>query len=453
MADEDYFLFNGIHRRTGLPWAPELAGAPDVGRSMYLPPFVDPNDLAATGWGLVVAADDPDAERIRAALSPLLEKRRAESRGRAVSLTYKKGMSVYTFRKHHQDLYTSSGQGRAPHYLLLVGGPERIPFGFQADLAASHAVGRLHFDAIETYATYAQMVVAEETAASRPRQAVFWAADHPDDPSSQLTTTTLTAKVAARTRDAGLGFTCHEYRGRDATKRILGDRLQQGAPAFLFTSGHGLFFSCGDSDQRREQGALIAGDWGGPKSGPPDQDHYFSAADLDTACGAAPRGLISFHFACNSAGTPQFDDFYFQEDPRRRPALAIQPFVSALAQSLVGHPGGGALAFIGHVERTWISTFLWRRSGGQPHLYSDVVEALLRGFRVGAALDVFSRVSAEISTDLIRRIVATTGAFDPKRKAANMLGRICDLKAFVVIGDPAVRIGPSPTSDLVANHD
>src|SRR6185295_2294271 len=50
-----------------------------------------------------------------------------------------------------------------PRFLLLVGGPDEIPWEFQHDLALGHAVGRLSFDAPAHYARYAERVIAIET--------------------------------------------------------------------------------------------------------------------------------------------------------------------------------------------------------------------------------------------------------------------------------------------------
>ncbi len=107
---------------------------------------------------------------------------------------------------------------------------------------------------------------------------------------------------------------------------------------------------------------------------------------------------------------------------------------------MLGPAGGGLLAFVGYVDRTWTTTFLWRDYDGEPEIYTTVIEALLRGCRLGMALSLFSQVSAEISTDFIRGILNHVGPYDPKVKSAHLLGQIGDLQGFVILGDPAVRL-------------
>ncbi len=71
MAEQDFFVFNGVDKETGELWAPPLVDASERVVLKALPPWIDRNDLAQCGWGLVLAKNDPQAALIREALSPL----------------------------------------------------------------------------------------------------------------------------------------------------------------------------------------------------------------------------------------------------------------------------------------------------------------------------------------------------------------------------------------------
>src|SRR5512144_3161013 len=232
-----------------------------------------------------------------------------------------------------------------PYYLLIVGDPGSIPYSFQYQLDVQYAVGRLHFDRVEDYASYARSVLAAETGQvlRQPRLQLF-ATHNRSDSATQLSSSRLVTPLAASLRDARPDWKVQACIGEEATKRELSDLLRDPSPpALLFTATHGIGFPAGHPRQRHEQGALLCQDWPGPLAGlrPLGPDQYFAAEDVGTATVAA--GLIAFHFACFGAGTPQWDEF---ADGRResRPRLAADPFVAALPKRLLAHERGGALA-------------------------------------------------------------------------------------------------------------
>ncbi len=144
---------------------------------------VDRKNLAETGWGLIVAFDDDDqvVKRTAAtleALSPLLNLRRNQAGDRYREYT---GSKAYRPEETKTDFLARHGKGFGPadpdivpYYLLIVGDPEVIPYRFQYQLDVQYAVGRIHFDTVEEYASYAESVVAAETGQVKlPRNAVF----------------------------------------------------------------------------------------------------------------------------------------------------------------------------------------------------------------------------------------------------------------------------------------
>src|SRR5262249_27918070 len=146
--------------------------------------------------------------------------------------------------------------------------------------------------------------------------------------------------------------------------------------------------------------------WLGPKApaGSLRMEQIFCSQDLDDD--ADLSGLVCFHYACHSAGTPALKDF--DSRPRLPMQAAPKPFVSSLALRLPGHPGGGALAVIGHIESTWTTSIRWggiKRPQIQP--FEDAVTSLLQGEPVGAATEVFGERYSELSASLSRELQLT----------------------------------------------
>ena len=141
--------------------------------------------------------------------------------------------------------------------------------------------------------------------------------------------------------------------GREATKERLRGLLPRNLPATLtITATHGVAFPPGDDRQRQDQGALLCADWtrqDGDRT-PIAAAAYFGSDDLPQ--GADLAGSMFIHASSYGAGTSQSDRM-LSEMLGAEAASAPQSFTAALAQRLLAHPGGGALAVIGAVERVW----------------------------------------------------------------------------------------------------
>jgi hypothetical protein len=324
---------------------------------------------------------------------------------------------------------------------LIVADPETIPYRFQYQLDVQYGVGRIYFETLEEYARYAHSVVLAEQRQSlnRPR-AVFLGVHHPDDPATTMSAAELVTPLADSIQQSQANWQVDSIVGDGATKSRLSKLLGgKETPSLLFTASHGMGFPNGNTRQLSTQGALLCQDWPGPsawrKAIP--QDFYFAADDL--ARDAQLQGLISLHFACYGAGTPQFDEF--SRPGTSAAAIAPHAFVARLPQRLLGHSKGGALAVIGHVERAWGYSIVWPGAGRQIAVFESVLRRLMEGHPVGSATEFFNCRYAELSTDL------NTALEDIKYgKAPNdaQLSRMWtannDARNYSVLGDPSVRL-------------
>ncbi|NJN19047.1 MAG: hypothetical protein HC822_23735 [Oscillochloris sp.] len=415
---------------------------------------IDPEVLAEAGWGLIVPVGcDP---QILDALQPLREHRKAEAA--AINpVRYKEFTGPLAYRPGESSDAWLARQGVAPgpadpdrgvpYYLLIVAGPAEIPFRFQYHLDVQYAVGRIHFATVAEYRRYAESVVAaERRGLARPQRVALAGISNGADRSTNLSSAHLLAPLAdSLSGDPRFSDWLIERIGpSDATKKrgmldLIGGPQ---TPPLLFTTSHGMGFDPDDRRQLRHQGALLCQDWPGLEvwgRQPIPEDFYLSADDV----GAAARvwGSIFFHFACYSAGTPREDDFSHHVLLPDRPLIAPHPFVASLPQRLLGHEAGGALAVIGHVDRAWTWSFRWQRVDSGVTVFADVMKRLMRGQRVGHALEAFNerygQIAASLNTEL--EDIRFGKLYNP-HDLADLWTANNDARAYVIVGDPAVRL-------------
>jgi hypothetical protein len=409
--------------------------------------------VGEVGWAVIFADDDPMRDAIRNALAPLLAHREAQTRRRFSRFEFEvtSQETAQSFLARYGAITQPSASAEPmPYYFLIVGSPERIPFEFQYGLDVHYAVGRVHFDGASVedtllmYARYARSVVAAESGAwALKRDAVVFAplseGDHAAKVLHRELVTPLYEDMERIGTDAG-GWTVtrvvKEVATRDRLLRLLGGSH---TPALLIAAGHGLGGrTTGETDQLETQGALVCSEFKLREKVEPSM--YVAARDIDDS--ATLLGMIVFMAVTYGAGTPQ----YTVAVDGKRQQVAPRPFVSKLAQRLLSHPNGGALAVIGNVDTFWSYIFdkhepgqdkeRWRSEGSTT--WFNAVSRLLRGYTAGSATEPFNTRYMQAASDLVESILNGSSVTD--RGTQRLMLEAISVRNYVVLGDPAVRL-------------
>lgn len=345
-------------------------------------------DVALAGWAMVIAADIPSRDEILKALKPLLDYRKQQVQDGL--------FKQFVYSKETDALHTSwlarngAAPGtvkpdRVPYYLMLIGSPEDIPFSFQYSLDVEYAVGRIYFETVEEYATYANQVVSrEEHSHQSDKKAVLFGVKNDDDPATAASNEYLINPLAQTLGNKHTGWQIETIREQAATKAGLSAILKQSEPpAFLLTASHGMGFDQTDPRFSSDQGAILCSDWPGHQqwgSRTIPEDFYFGTKDLDAQVDL--KGMMVFIFACYGAGVPKHDEFETQatQQPKQ---IAPEAFIASLPQSLLT---SGASAVIAHVERAWGTSFLGALGTDNTPTFKGVIDDIFDQVPIGHAM-------------------------------------------------------------------
>jgi hypothetical protein len=473
-AQDDLLVLNGIDVATGDYLTPRLALS-DVASALLGDPIKppggadlrrrrqadedhlgvvygrDPDDLASVGWGVVIPPSlDPG---ILEALDPLLRLREEQAGDLFKRLELRPGEDKSDFLARYGMGPSVADPRRVPYYLLLLGGPDQVPFDFQYQLGVSYAVGRLDVGGPQASAAYAASVIAAEGGGGDPspglprpaRRIQLFGTRHPADTPTALSSSRLVQPLQGELQQLAGAWQVGADIGEGATRARLEQLLiGPGAPDLLFTASHGV---SGSTGYRDVAGALLCQDWPGPLTarGTVSEDHYLAGRHLPSAKPIGPR--VVFSFACFGAGTPRLTDYPGAAGGSME--LDETGFTARLPQRLLG-AAGGALAFVGHVDKAWSCSFLWKGLAAQVTPFVSTLLALMDGARLGPAMESLTSRYAEIATELTLRM----DGFRRYGKAiedADLVGlwtATHDARAYVVLGDPAVRAAPRGAAGL-----
>jgi hypothetical protein len=409
----------------------------------------DPGDPRSVGWTFLLNAADSRRADIERILAPLAEHRGMADPNRPL-LFGGEGEEGW-FDWLHDNYYELALTGeQVPQYVLIVGGPDQVPFPFQALLDTVAKVGRLDFDTLEDLQTYVDKLIRIETAPAPvvSAEAFLFAPDHGLPDPTYFSREYMVLPLAEHIEEE-LKLATRLAVGPAATK----DKLIDGCaanPALVYTASHGLAPGGQSPDQqRRYNGAICC-----QHEGRLNLDAMFSADDIPPD---EPflEGAVFFQFACFGYGTPAQSDFahWIGGVPQR---YAPSDFVAALPKRLLAHPRG-PLAFVGHLDTAFLHGFT---DAADPHIldrwhsrmapFVRAVDRLLGVEPCGLAMeDMNARYS--VCNALITSVYdrQRRGSFEWTRDRRtrfvdNWILR-GDSQNYLVFGDPAARLRiPSP---------
>jgi hypothetical protein len=306
-------------------------------------------DPLKAGWTFLVNSKDPNKARLMKSIRRLAEHRGMKDPTEPLLFN---GETPDEWFDWIMENYSSLRMEQKPHYILILGGPDQVPFLFQSLLDTTASVGRLDFDTSEELEAYADKVIRMETAKAPivKRDAVFFAPDDgPNDPTYY--SHHYLANPLAQDMQERLGFNVKTMFAEEATKANLQDALRKTKAAIVFTASHGL----GAPDeplqtQKRLNGAICCQKVGAAQ----ENDWLFRGEDIPHD---EPflEGAVFFQFACFGYGTLAESDFAHWA-PQIAKVNAKADFVGAFPKKLLSHPRG-PIAFVGHVDVAMLHGF------------------------------------------------------------------------------------------------
>ena len=405
---------------------------------------VDLGDPRAAGWTFLLNSDDPRRDEIVKVLAPLGEHRGMQEPSPLIFNGEPEEEWQDWMQEHYLGLELDGR--RVPHYVLVVGGPDQVPFHFQALLDSAASVGRVDFDTLTDLQAYVDKVLRHERAAdpTAAREALFFATDGgPGDAthfSRRFMADPLSHHVMKTRR-----FPTRTLVAEAATKEQFLDDARQRKPALVYTASHGM---AAPNEQLEVQKRVNGGICCDHLKGDAREEWLITADDVDLR---QPffEGAVLFQFACFGYGTPAESDFRHWLGGAE--LNSSTSFVAALPKRLLAHPRG-PIAFIGHVDTAWLHGFDDPESPYQVNLWSSritpykkAIEVLLGCQPVGLAMSDlnkrFDYANAQLTLSfdrMVRRKLDLTPA--QRNQLANTFIFRSDAQNYLVFGDPAASL-------------
>jgi hypothetical protein len=426
----------------------ELAGLTEIASSfrgeVERDRTVDLGDPTAAGWTFLVNENDPQRDMLIEVLRPLAELRRMADPEEPLVFRNESPGQWFDWLLEN---YSPLNLGKVPQYVLIVGGPDQVPFAFQSLLQCRAAVGRVQFDGLVELEAYIEKIIRLEQAASpaTARQAVFFATDGGPLDATHFSRRYMVEPLVEEVRGTWK-LHASPLIGHQATKPQLLETLEKSNAALVYTASHGIGAPKESFEiQKKVNGAIVCQHTWGPSK----KDILFTADDVPVDKPFL-EGAVFFQFACHGYGTPAESDFHHW-DHRARQWDTKADFIAALPKRLLAHPRG-PIAFIGHLDEAFLhgftdpdARFLVEKWHRRIEPFRSAVEAILHVQPVGLAManmnaryNFCNALLTSTYDRLQRKKLEITKEFN-SRLASEFVTR-SDAQNYMVFGDPAVRL-------------
>jgi hypothetical protein len=432
-------------------WALENA-PPRIRAFLAPPPPADPRDWSdpRIGWGLVLpfnpelaAGKQHTADDAPAPIRELVNSRKFNGKSAPV-FRFQPGEREFQFLKGEGadipiDMAPAGiGKGQLPKYLLIYGGPDRIPWELQYVLNGICNVGRLSLTGVPLENYVHALLNGWKDDPAKARNTLVWAVDHGPDDITRLMRASIAQKVHAKfAADGDLAAKFIDGSvNASATGGALVAALSGDHPGLVVTTSHGQTGPLNNVDQMRANLGLLVD----------NQKKLVKPQDLLATW--TPGGAVWYAHACCSAGADSSTLFNglvpesSSVDRVLKGVAATGARVSPLPEALLG-ASRPLRAFIGHVEPTFDWTLRQVLTG--QFLTWPIQESLYDNFyQPGQTVGLAFR-------SLYDRLRGMYGVYDAEsRKFSNgedtkagmlvSLLLIRDVKSMVILGDPAVTV-------------
>jgi hypothetical protein len=408
----------------------------------------DVGDPRQAGWTFLVAEQDPRRREMIEVLKPLALHRGMEDTSSPLVFGGEPEDAWGDWLQDHYYARELEGK-KVPHYVLMVGGPDILPFRLQSLMDTVANVGRLDFESMDQLKQYVQKVIRLETAADPVvnREAILFAPDGgTSDPtyfSREYMVKPLNAHIKKEYK-----FKTSPLMGDDATKQKLVKKLRKSKPALVYTASHGLGLIGEPMDrQKKYNGAICC-----QARGQLTMEDLFSADDVP-ANEPFLEGAALFQFACFSYGTPAQSDYshWMPEEGMMPKKYADADFVAALPKRLLAHPKG-PIVYVGHLDTAFLHGFtdqndpyIMDRWHARIQPFVHIVDQLLEVQPSGLAMEDMNKkysVCNIMLNNVYDRLKRGSFKWTPEteRRFVDTWIIRSDAQNYMVFGDPAARL-------------